>query len=187
MNHTGNEAAGVGPTFARIRLMVILTAATAAVFCVWLLVIRDNGSSSGSKPVVASADDVRALPSSVGHVVYWAGPRPSVTYELTHTSRGYVYIRYLPPGVKVGDKRPNFLTVGTYPKPNAFASVEKAANRKGEIVRKIGNGGLAVTSPKGPQSVYFAYPGSDVLVEVYDPSPAKALHSIISGQVTPVR
>jgi len=187
MTRTDHETAQFGGAFAHLRLVIIGIAAAGVLLCAWLLVIRDTGSSSGSKPVASSARDIHALPDSVGHAVYWAGARPSVTYELTRTSRGYVYIRYLPQGVEVGDKRPDFLTVGTYPKPNAYASIEKAAKRKGEIVRTIGNGGLAVAAPERPQSVYFAFPGSDLLVEVYDPSAAKALQAVVSGKVTQIR
>jgi hypothetical protein len=186
MSHANSETGQTEAMLAHLRLAVILIAAVAVVFCGWLLLIRDGASSNASKPVTASAADLRALPNSVGHAVYWAGPRPSFTYELTRTKRGYVYIRYLPPGVKAGDKRPDFLTVGTYPTPNAFAGVQKAAKRKGEIVRKAGNGGLAVAAPQRPQSVYFASPGSDLLVEVYEPLPAKALHTVVSGEVTPI-
>jgi hypothetical protein len=188
MNFRGSESAPTAPSFPALRLIVVLAAALGAILGAWWLVARDdNGSSKSAKPAAASAGDLRALPSSLGHVVYWAGPKASVTYELTRTSDDYVYVRYLPRGVDVGDKRPQFLTVGTYPKPNAFASVEKAAKRKGEIVRKIGDGGLAVASPQRPQSVYFAYPGSNLLVEVYNPSAAEALQAVVSGQVKPIQ
>ncbi len=188
MNFTPSESAPTGPSFLAFRLVVVILAAALGVAVGgWWLIARDNGSSNGAKPVAASAGDLRALPSSVGHVVYWAGPKTSATYELTRTSRGYVYLRYLPQGVQVGDERPQFLTVGTYPKPDAFASVEKAAKRKDEIVRKLSDGGLAVASPQRPQSVYFAFPGSDLLVEVYDPSPAQALRAVVSGQVKPIQ
>jgi hypothetical protein len=187
MNFTGSESGSTGPSFLALRLVVILAAALGVAVGGWWLVTRDHGSLNGAKPSAASVGELRALPSSVGHVVYWAGAKPSFAYELTRTNRDYVYVRYLPQGVEVGDKRPQFLTIGTYPKPNAFAGVEKAAKRKGEIVRKIGNGGLAVASLRRPQSVYFAYPGSDVLVEVYDPSSAQALQAVVSGQVKPIQ
>jgi hypothetical protein len=187
MDHRNGERLKTGPTFTQLRLAVILiAAATAAVLGCWLVLIRGGGSSA-AKPTAASVEKIRSLPGAVDHAVYWAGPQPGVTYELTRTKQGYVYIRYLPPGVEVGDKRPNFLTVGTYPKPDAFASIEKAAKRKGEITRRIADGGLAVASPQRPQSVYFAYPGSDLLVEVYAPSAATALRSVVSGAVTPIR
>jgi hypothetical protein len=187
MNFTGRESAPTAPSFLALRLVVILAAALGVAVGGWWLIARDNGSSHAAKPVAASVGDLRALPSSVGHVVYWAGPKASVTYELTRASRGYVYVRYLPQGVEIGDKRPQFLTVGTYPQPDAFASVQKAAKKKDEIVRNIGNGGLAVASPQRPQSIYFAYPGSDLLVEVYNPSSDQAFRAVVSGQVKPIQ
>ena len=127
MNSTSSDTAPTASSLLALRRIVILAAAAGLAAGVWWFVGRDNDSSKGAEPVAASASDLRELPNSVGHVVYWAGPKASLTYELTRTSRGYVYIRYLPRGVEVGDKRPQFLTVATYPKPDAFASVQKAA------------------------------------------------------------
>lgn len=176
----------------RLRVVAVLAVALMAGFFAWLLLIRnenDGGSTAegGSAAAVASVEDLKALPSSVGHDVYWAGTRSGYRYELTRTKGGEIYLRYLPPGVEVGDRRPNFLTVGTYPHPNAFATVRKASRRDGAITRSIAGGGLAVANKAIPRSVYFAYPGSDYLQEVYDRSPKRARSLVITGQVRPIR
>src|SRR4029453_17315464 len=110
-----------------------------------------------------SFDELRKLPASLGHPVYWAGPRQSFTYELTRTSRGDVYIRYLPPGVAIKDKRPDFLTVGTYPYAQPIASARSQPKRGGAFKRSIAGHGIAYSLPEKPKSVFFAYPRLDFL------------------------
>src|SRR5712691_8796685 len=82
--------------------------------------------SSVAVPKAATVADLRSVASSVGHSVYWAGTMPSTTLELTQTSDGLIYIRYLPTGVSVGDRH-SYLTVGTYPVRNAVAAVQTIA------------------------------------------------------------
>ncbi len=151
-----------------------------------------GGSKSQTAPqrspaVAASVPDLHSLESSLGHVIYWAGARAHYTYELTQTRGGNVYVRYLPAGVKVGDSRPNFLTIGTYPQPRAFEQVQAAARRKGARKTRLPHGGLVVRNASRPTSVYLAYPNSSLLVEVFDPSAAAARTLVRSGQIRPLR
>ena len=173
----------------RIRIGAVIAVAAVVAFVAWLVFKDDdNGNKPKRAPAAAAtAQSLKGLPATLGHEVYWAGTKGGYTYELTQTKRREVYIRYLPSGVQVGDDRPNFLTVGTYPHPNAFTTVTKASKRKGEFVAKISNGGLAVASQQRPTSVYFAYPRSNYLVEVFDPSPARARNLVVSGKVRTIR
>ena len=71
------------------------------------LYLRGGGASNTKRPRV-SAVSTSALSSwaaTVGHPVYWAGPEHGYRYELTHTTDGRIYIRYLPAGVAVGSVR----------------------------------------------------------------------------------
>ena len=86
---------------------------------------RHHGPERHGAGIAASVGDLKALAARLGHPIYWAGPRAGYTYELTQTPSGKVYIRYLPSGTKVGDPRPRFLTVATYPFPGAYAAVAK--------------------------------------------------------------
>jgi hypothetical protein len=97
---------------------------------------------------------------------------------------GRIYVRYLPAGVKVGVARPEFLTVGTYPQTHALA-VLKAAAAKGSETIELEGGGLARIDEK-PTSIYLAYPGEDLVVEVYDPDAARARQLVTSGRIVPV-
>jgi hypothetical protein len=174
----------------RLRLGAVIAVAVALGFVVWLIAKDDDdGGSNGGRgtPTAASVDDLRALSRSVGHPIYWAGPRRGYTYELTHTKRGNIYVRYLPEDVKVGDARPLFTTVGTYPLARAYDGVRREARRKGAISKRLGGGGLAAANPERRSSVYFAYPRSGFQIEVYDPSPKRARDLVFSGLVRPVR
>jgi hypothetical protein len=153
------------------------------------LVLRADGETESSGPTTASAASIRRLnefASSVGHPVYWAGSQPRFTYELSSTKDGRVYIRYLPPGVKVGNANPNYLTVGTYPQRNAFATTRATAKSQGRESLDIPGGGVAFQYKNRPTNVYLAYPDSNFQIEVFDPSPARALRLVTSGQIKPV-
>jgi hypothetical protein len=118
--------------------------------------------------------------------VYWAGPRVGATYELTRSPDGRVYVRYLTGGAKVGSPLPDFLTVGTYVVPDAPAAVRAAAGQPGAVTVNV-PGGLGFYNRARPTSVYFAFPGSNVQVETYDPSASAALRLVETGAITPVR
>jgi hypothetical protein len=140
---------------------------------------------AAGQPTAASVAQITALATTLGHPVYWAGPKRGFTYELTETSSGKVYIRYLPSGVPVGDKNADYLTIATYPFPGAFAAVQKTA--KGASTIALARGGLAVVDGTYPKSIHIGYPGVGYQVEVYDPSPSTARKLVASGVIVPVR
>jgi hypothetical protein len=148
-------------------------------------VARVPGSPRESRPVVVSAKSLAKVATAEKLPVYWAGPQPNQTYELTKTSQGGFVLRYLAPGAPLGVATP-FLTVGTYPVPNAFAAVKRLSLAKGATSIKLTGGGLAVVNPRFPKSIYLAYPGSNYEVEVFDPSLARARQLVTSGQITSV-
>jgi hypothetical protein len=133
-------------------------------------------------PVGLSANGLETLIASVRQPIYWAGPKPGYLYELTRTSTGNVFVRYLPLGVKVGTKQALYLIVATYPYRNALQALKGLAGPK----LTIPGGGLAIVDQKDPKSVHLAYPGIQDQVEVYDPSPARSVAVARSGAVRPV-
>ncbi len=128
---------------------------------------------------------LNALASSSSSPVYWTGPSRGSTYELTKTTDGRVFIRYLPRGVAVGTDKP-YLTIGTYPVAGAYTVLSTLANRNSAVKLNVGGGAIAFYDSTSPTNVYLAYPGSNYQVEVYDPSPAEARSLVSSGQVVPV-
>jgi hypothetical protein len=180
-----------------LRIGAIVALAVALGVVIWIAARDDGGSSSPSPPAPATApqpepearsvDELRALAASVGHPVYWTGPRQGFTYEVTHTADGRIYVRYLPEGVEVGDRRPSFTTVGTYPVADAFQATQRVSRQRGATSRRLQDGTIVVRGSARATSVYLAAPGSDFQVEVYDPSPQRAFQVATSGQVVPVR
>jgi len=181
-----------------VRIGAVIALALAAGFVVWLLVRGDDDDSSSARtttqtatvpeigPVAATPTALRHLSDEVGHPIYWVGPRPRRTYELTRTSSAGIFIRYLPPGSEVGNRRAEYTIVGTYPVPDALEVLQELSKKTGEKSVSAPGGGLAVYSIDAPNNVYVAYPGSDVQIEVFDPSPKRALRLVTSGRVAPV-
>jgi hypothetical protein len=172
-----------------LRLGALLAIGLAAFFVGWLVMNRgdDAPSAPANGASATSESELRSFAESASSPVYWAGPKEGFTYELTRTTDGRVYVRYLPEGTAVGDPRSRYLTVGTYPRPTAFADLKRAGRAEGAVSLKIERRGLAVFNQNKPTSVYFGYPDARYQVEVYHPSPDQARRLALSGQVIPVR
>jgi len=145
-----------------------------------------TASTPGSRGATSvSPAELKALAASLGHAFYWAGSEPGVTYELTRTSGGSVYVRYLPGGARVGSKKP-YRTIGTYPVANAFSVTKALSSKPGAVRIPIGSAGVAFYDETQPTSVYIAYRGADLQIEVYDPSAARARDLVESNRILPV-
>jgi hypothetical protein len=182
------DRTGHAPGHSRWMWFVALVLLGALVGIAAGLYLRGGGASNAKRPRV-TAVSTAALSSwaaTVGHPVYWAGPEQGYRYELTHTTDGRIYIRYLPAGVAVGSAAPDYLTVGTYPVKNALSTVRAIGSKHGGSLIKLTAGGWAAVDPDHPLSTYIAYPGAGYEVEVYDPSPGAARRLVTSGAVGPV-
>ena len=148
-------------------------------------VARVPGSPRENRPVVVSPKSLTRVATAGQRPIYWAGPLPNMTYELTKTSQGGSLVRYLPPGVAIGAQTPQ-LTVGTYPFAQPLAAIRRLSLAKGATLIKLAGGGLAVADPHFPKSIYLAFPGSNYEIEVFDPSLARARQLVTSGQIIAV-
>jgi hypothetical protein len=61
------------------------------------------------------------------------------------------------------------------------------AKQSDEKTISVPGGGIAVYSSSTPTNVYVAYPGSNLQIEVYDPSAERAQQLVTSGQVAAVQ
>jgi hypothetical protein len=143
-------------------------------------------TQSTAKPAAVSETALHALAGALLRPVYWAGPRPGITYELTQVANGQIYLRYLSKGVKVGARRPQ-LTIGTYPLKDALAVTDRLSKKRGEVRIPLPGGGVAAYSRAHPMNVYLAYPLSDYQIEVFDPVAGDARRLVVTGRVTPIR
>jgi hypothetical protein len=182
----------------KIGFASVAVLALAASFIAWVLIDRNEPASSSTPvaapaaeapvtadgPRISTVDGLSALAGLRGQPVYWAGPQAGAVYEVTETD-GRAFIRYLTSSTQLGSPQPNFLTVATYPRTNAYADIEAAAERPGAVKIAIPKG-LAVYDSAKPTSVYLAYRGSTQQVEVYSPSGLEARRLVESGLVRPV-
>ena len=167
-----------------------VVALVVVIACVLWLVFRGGSDSDSGSPVPRGAKAVRISVKGLktlaafGIPIYWAGQRPSTTYELTKTADNRAFIRYLPAGVPIGSGK-RYLTIGTYPVSHAFLVTSRLAASSGTAPVEIGKDGVAFS--KSPESVFLARRGSGVQIEVYDPTPGRARDLVTSHQVTAVR
>lgn len=133
-----------------------------------------------------SVAQLRALDDRLGHPIYWAGAQAGVAYELTSTTDGRVYVRYLPPGADAGSDADRFVTVGTYPQEDAVATLRATAGASGGELLDLPGGGVGYVDADRPTSAYAAFPGTDLQVEVYAQEPARTLELLTSGRLVPV-
>jgi hypothetical protein len=159
---------------------------------VLVLLLRDDtddgpGVAPPRAPREVSVKQLRSAAEETPHPVYWAGAIPGRKLELTENRQGHLFVRYLSADARMGDERPDFTTIGTYPLANAYQVTERSAERRGSTRRDAPGGGIAVWTRDRATSVYLAYPGTEVLVEVYDPDGARARELALSGEVGPVR
>jgi len=175
----------------QLQLLILgLAVLVAGSLVVWLLIRSDGRATSapitGGGPALVSRAQLEHFAESIDHPVYWAGPRQGFSYELTATSNGRFFVRYLPKGIAAGDSRPNFLVVGTYSKAGSFADLKRVANKDGSVWVDLPNSGLMVASKK-PQSVYIGYPGAKYQVEVFSPAGDTARRLVLGGTIVPIQ
>jgi hypothetical protein len=178
----------------RLRVGAAVAIALAAGFVTWLILrpgpdrqSLSQVASASAVPQLVPAAQLRAHAAALGHPLYWAGRRAGLRYELTEAGGGRTYIRYLPLDVVAGDRRARFLAIGTYARHDAFAQTQAAGRRSGVVTLELTGGGIAVYDRKQPTSIYFAYPGSEIQVEVYDPSARLARQLVLARQVVPIK
>ena len=175
-----------------VRVGAVIAVAVAIGLVVWLVAIRGGNGSKGNNaatiaPTAASPDRLRQLAKDVGHPIYWIGPAANTTYELTKTSSGRIFVRYLTNGVSVGTQSASYTLIGTYPFTKPYKTLQELSAKSGEESFSAPASGLAVYSKDHPTNIYLAYPGSNVEIEVYDPSPSRARSLIREGRVAPVQ
>jgi hypothetical protein len=198
-----SDTATPAPSTGRSRVVIAVVVA-AAVFAataiaVWQLNSDDGTSNASSTTIstvpstppgvparIVTTSQLRAFVAALGRPVYWAGNRRGARMEYTQASDGSTYVRYLTGSAAVGDDHPNFVVVATYPQPDAFARVRKAARTNHYKVEQLSGGAIAVTEPQTPNNIHIVSPGQPYQVEVFAPTVAQARNIVLSGAVVPV-
>jgi hypothetical protein len=134
------------------------------------------------RAVAVTPGQLSSQARAVGHPIYWAGARRGYVVEFTRTPSRNTYVRYLPHGVKVGTKA-LYLTVATYAVPGAYAALLRSAPSGQRL--ELAHGGIAVVDRSSPTSIHIAYRGSDLQIEVFDPSAKQGRELVASGAIRP--
>ena len=108
-------------------------------------VARVPGSPKENRPSEVSPKSLARVAANAQKPIYWAGPLPDRTYELTKTDQGFP-VRYLPLGTPIGAPTP-YLTVGTYAVKNAIAAVRRLSLARGATKLELTGGGRQCSIP----------------------------------------
>jgi len=177
----------------QVRVGAVIALALTAGVVAWLVLRGDGDESTPNRatparaatgPGTVSPSALRARAAQADRLIYWAGRIPGRRFEVTETSER-IYVRYLPPGAKVGVEKP-YLTVATYRHPNAFTATRTVARHPGTVQIDVGTRGVAFYARGRPTSVYLAYRGSPYQIEVFHPVPRIAHQLVSSRRVRPV-
>ncbi len=175
------------PSTRLLAAVGVLLLAGLAALLVWLIVLDDDSDEpSRAAAELVTVEELRALAAEEDGPVFWAGPRPGMQYEVSRTSDGRIYIRYLPPDVEAGEPRGDFLSVGTYPGEDAFEATQQLGEAEGAVTNELEGGGIAVYNEATPTSVYLAFPGVNRQVEVFHPDPGTARELAYTGAIQPI-
>jgi len=176
------------PSWVRpLRIVIFALVALLAALLIWQAVggddeDADDGADGAAR--VVSAGELAGIADEAEGPIYWAGERDGAALEYSEVA-DRVYVRYLTGGASAGDPGARFLTIATYPLPAPVAALRANARRTGNRLLRARGGALAWVNPDRPQSVYLADPGAEHQVEVYDPDPARARATALSGEVVP--
>lgn len=140
-------------------------------------------ASAPTETQILAPEELAAEAIALGRPVYWAGPQEDAAIELTRTEEGNTSIRYIPEGDDGGGDPADYLTVVTYPYPDAYEALNQQAETTDVLSRDLPKGGFAISPPDPPVNAYLAYKGEDYQVEVYDPSPGRALKLVVDGAI----
>lgn len=176
----------------QLRLAAVLVALPLIAIAIWVIggCGGGGGASSSESTVSAEIVDAEALKERSEDEempIYWAGEQAGTELELSVPEEGRTYVRYLTGGAEAGDPQPNFLTVGTYAFAEPIPALEELAEKPGGVQRSVPDGGIAYFNRNGPNSVYLAYPGQEVQIEVFDPDPKRAKELATSGEIVPIK
>jgi hypothetical protein len=182
----------------RYRLGAVVSVALAAAFLVWVVFVRGDDREEtvtdqsdqtqqvrAIGPIQGSRTDLLELQEEAGHPVYWLGEMEGKEIEVTRTTDGNIYVRYLDSGTDVGEEAP-FPTVSTYPFVGAFEALEVVAERPGSISERLEDGGMVLRAGESATSVYVAWPDQDVQVEIFSPDAQQALGAATSERLMPI-
>ena len=166
----------------------LFLAVTAVVVVVTVILVAgggDDDSSSQSPQALSEAELIEQV-DDLGQTVYWVGPQPgSEGFELTTAEDGSVFLRYVPDGASGKDPETEYVTVGTYPVPDAQGALlnAKESSPSAKLTERDGYQVLE----GGPKNVYVVFSAQPELqIELYSPEPGEADQLANAGVLTTI-
>lgn len=169
------------------RLLGAVGAVLLLAIVVWLIVDGGGSSDEPREPEAVTPSELADIAESRDLPLFWAGPHPGATLELSESEGGRIYVRYLTEGAEPDDPRASFLTVGTYEFTQPIPAMRKLGKAAGGVLRSAPGGGVVYFNRETPTNVYLAYPGIEAQIEIYDPDPKRALSLATEGEIVPVQ
>lgn len=137
--------------------------------------------------IALSEAELKSAVARLGSDVYWVGPLKDAKYALDVNEAGATFVRYLPNGEGIDDPTKKYLIVATYRVNAAYDAVRAAGNEQDGIGLMTADGAAVYYNKNASTNVYMAFPGQDFQIEVFDPSPGRALQLVnTSGLVRPI-
>jgi hypothetical protein len=181
------EKHGTDTDRVRSYIALALVGVAAILLLVWLVSDEDDSSTGDSGAArIVSAEELEDDVAGDAEPVYWAGEQEGTELELSRPGEGRTYVRYLTGGADAGDPRAEYLTVGTYVHPGAVAELRRQGREPDGVLATAPGEAVVYFSRDEPKSVYLAYPGVNVEIEVFDPNFTHALQLVNSGLIVPV-
>lgn len=177
----------------KIWVAVLISAMVTALLVFGATSLFSNNSSSSSSESSAgqmalTEAELKSVVANLNSVIYWVGPLENAKYTLDVTDAGAAFVRYLPNGEGANDTAKNYLIVATYRVNAAYDAVKTAGNEQDGIGLLTSDGAAVYYNKNAATNVYLAYPGQDLQIEVFDPTPGKALQLVNTiGLVKPIR
>ena len=170
-----------------LRWAIVALAVVVAVVA-WLATRDDDDAPepSGFEARIVSEAELADVAESAGHSVYWAGPIAGKELEASESAAGEVQVSYVDEGTDPGGSKAELLTIGTYPMADAAAALDALAEREGSTIGQTKSGDEVVSVAELPTSAFLSSPDGSLQIEIYDPTPGRAMGIALSGDVEPV-
>lgn len=154
----------------------------------------DKKSSSSNTTIAATqqppvnAEGLKTAVAAVGGAgkVFWAGEEAGFTYVLSTQENGQASVRYIPADGDPQAGGPVYRVLGSYPIRDAFNVTKKAGEAADSVLLTNSDGSVVVYNKNKTTNVYIAFPKVDVQIEIFDPTPGKALELATSGRIVAI-
>lgn len=167
---------------------ILITLLFTGVFGSFSLFSSGTGAVAQKAGIALSEAELKSAVSRLGSTVYWVGPLKDAKYALDVNEAGATFVRYLPNGEGIDDTAKKYLIIATYRVNAAYDAVRAAGNEQDGIGLMTADGAAVYYNKNATTNVYMAFPGQDLQIEVFDPSPGRALQLVnTSGLVRAIK